>query len=185
MPAYYTDNAHTQVYRAGQIDLKNEWVKWDAGYRLPTEAEWEKAARGGSEGRRFPYGNTISHAEANYYSWPSYDYDVSPTRTFHPAYAVGDQPYTSPVGSFAPNGYGLYDMVGNVWEWCWDRYGEEYYSLTSLFDPRGPSSGSYRVFRGGSWLYYAGSCRVASRDCRQPNDNYSTVGFRCVLPPAR
>lgn len=124
-PCYYTDETQGTVYRTGQIGVRNDWVKWTGcGYRLPTEAEWEKAARGGRSGDRFPWSDTetIQHARANYFSSSAYSYDTSPTRGFHPTYAVGSQPYTSPVGSFAPNGYGLYDMAGNVWEWTWDWY---------------------------------------------------------------
>ncbi len=117
----HTDAAMTQVYSKGQVAPV---VNWNAGYRLPTESEWEKAARGGISGQRFPDGDNISESEANYYGDPAmYSYDLGPVDGFNPGFADGDMPYTSPVGSFAPNGYGLYDMAGNAWEWCWDYAG--------------------------------------------------------------
>ena len=114
---------------------------WNAnGYRTPTEAEWEKAARGGLSGKLFPWGDTITHSRANYYSRSAYIYDTSPKRGYHPTYGTGSSPYSSPVGSFPPNGYGLYDMSGNMREWCWDWSGS--YTAGPQTDPRGAASGS-------------------------------------------
>lgn len=181
-PCYYTGPSQTAVYRDGIVNVANDSVKWSGcGYRLPTEAEWEYAARGGCEGHRFPWCDTdeIQHSWANYYSLSRYGYDTSPTRGYHPSYATGDYPYTSPVGSFAPNGYGLYDMAGNIWEWVWDWYDDDYYTNSPKSDPRGPVSGADRVRRGGGWDYPAYSCRVANRDSLWPG-SYDYVGFRLV-----
>ncbi len=187
VPAYYTDAAQKNIYKTGAFNVPNDWVKWNAGYRLPTDAEWEKAARGGASGHRFPWSNvdTITHSQANYYSDTSYPYDVSSTRGYHPSYQSGGYPYTSPVGSFAPNGYGLYDMAGNVWEWCWDWYDESYYSSSPGSDPRGLASGSLRVVRGGGYYDGAIFCRVAFRSSRRPIVVDSCIGFRSVLPPGQ
>jgi formylglycine-generating enzyme required for sulfatase activity len=139
------------------------------GYRLPTADEWEYAARGGLSEKRFPWGDTINHNYANYKANGSeYSYDTSPytSSTFHPDYDDGGYPYTSPVGDFAANGYGLYDMTGNVYDWCND------WALSSVGD-------NSRSVRGGSW-YKSYSLRCGSHDGYPPDYGAHYFGFRAA-----
>jgi formylglycine-generating enzyme required for sulfatase activity len=168
-PVYYLDLGLTELYIAG--DSSPIYADWSAnGYRMPTEAEWEKAARGGLVGYRFPWGNDISQSQANYAGCQGcYGYDLGPNSS--PSGPV-------PVGSYAPNNYGLYDMAGNSAQWCSDYYATPYVGGT---DPRGPGSGAYHVLRNGNWNFNADSSRCAYRGGLYA-DAYA-FGFRCVKTP--
>ena len=141
------------------------WNREANGYRLPTEAEWEYACRAGTT-TPFSTGENVTVDQANYYG--TYPYDGYPAGRYRSR--------TVPAGSFAPNPWGLYDMHGNVWEWCWDWYGA--YDGNSLENPAGAASGTYRVNRGGGWNDFGRHLRSAYRAAYPPENKTFNLGFR-------
>ena len=141
------------------------WLSATTGkpFRLPTEAEWEKAARGGMESKRYPWGDRLDRNMANFLTDPA----LRATRG------------TTPCRAYPPNGHGLFDVVGNVWEWVYDWYDARYYTTTGTRNPIGPPAGHLRILRGGSWLVADVRMLSCSYRHRVPPDTYSyAIGFR-------
>ncbi|MFD5275094.1 formylglycine-generating enzyme family protein [Glutamicibacter sp. NPDC058337] len=156
-------------------DDASAYCQW-AGTRLPTEAEWEYAARGGLQGKRLVWGDELT---------PEHMWNCNIWQGRFPHENSADDGYltTAPVQSYRPNEYGLWQMAGNVWEWCHDRFEADYYSRSPLTNPQGPSTGTRRVLRGGSYLCHDSYCnryRVAARSSNTPESTSGNIGFRVV-----
>ncbi len=134
-------------------------------FRLPAEAEWGRAARGGIDGLRYPWGNDVDATHCNFLSDPT----------------AKNRRGTKPTGTYPPNTFGLYDMIGNVWEWVSDWYGADYYAVSTARDPRGPAGGTLRVVRGGAWVSDDAEMLRNSYRHAVPPDTYTcSIGFRIV-----
>ncbi len=172
-PCYYSDAAQTVMYRTGDENLTNAMVKWTAnGYRLPTEVEWERAARGGLYRKEYPWGAVIDGSNANF-SGSGDPFEAITPGTTPVAYYNGSQ---IPAWQNMANGYGLYDMAGNVWEWCWDRHND----IAGLTDPAGLDTGSQRVLRGGAWDGTVTQVGCITRASFAPLTAVNFLGVRCV-----
>ena len=149
------------------------WV----GGRLPTEAEWERAARGGLDGHHFPWGDELE---------PDGVHRMNVFQGSFPGGDTGADGWTAtcPVGTFPPNGFGLHEVTGNVWEWCQDWFDPTYYARSPASNPAGPASGTARVMRGGSYLCHASYCaryRVDARSANTPDSSTGNIGFRVAF----
>lgn len=161
-PVYTIDKRNSDSNNLNTVD-KKKWtikVNWKAnGYRLPTEAEWEYAARGGNKSKNYRYSGSDTLSQV---AWYYNNSDFGPQA----------------VGQKRPNELDIYDMSGNTYEWCWDWYIENYYKWSPLKEPRGGTSGIYRVLRGGSWLRLAETCQVFFRRATHPHLKEFYIGFR-------
>jgi formylglycine-generating enzyme required for sulfatase activity len=152
------------------------YCEW-SGRALPTEAQWEYAARGGLPGARYPWGDNLLTADGRW--------QCNIWQGQFPSANTGDDGFlgTAPVTTYAPNGYGLWQMVGNVWEWCADRFDPRYYRSGDEQDPSGPERGRERVLRGGSYLCHDSYCnryRNSARSHNTPDSSMGNAGFRTV-----
>ena len=167
-PSYFSGKANNPVEQVSWNDIAG--FTNATGLRLPSEAEWEYACRGGT--------TTAFHSMPGY---PNGTNDESLLGNIAWCNSNNLSNITKPVAGKAANAFGMYDMSGNVWEWCHDWYGD--YSASNATDPKGPSSGTYRVLRGGYWPYHSSGCRTSTRNFYDPGTRYTNVGFRVARTP--
>jgi len=177
----HSDCAGREIHPAVHVSWNDAraFCTW-ADLRLPTEAEWEYAARGGLAEARFPWGDDLC---------PSGEHRMNVWQGVFPRINTRDDGYlgTAPVRSYPPNGYELFETTGNVWEWCEDWFAPDYYRVSPRVGPRGPRHGEFKVMRGGSYLCHASYCnryRVDARSSNTPDASTGNIGFRCAATNA-
>ncbi len=183
-PSKYRKGKNHPVARVSWYDIQNFIrnlnVKAGRHYRLPAEAEWEYAARSGGKRYKYSWGN--GGPEGNIAGDEVKMVSSKRTRPIWDGH-YDKYVYSAPVGSFRVNEFGLYDMTGNLWEWCSDWYGADFYRYSPVNNPKGPSGGSSRILRGGSWNNGPGYVRISFRNSYTPNNGRNAVGFRLAMTP--